>query len=263
MSVTGTTSLTIAMEALAKLVASSATFRALVGAADATAALTSIHWPEADDRITYTTQTLRVTGSPTGGTFPLSFEGQAASIAYNDSAATIQTKLEALSTIGTGGATCTGGPINTTAVVVTIADASSSLKVGTSALTGGTLPTASVEVMDSPRPRAIVRSGPEHSWRRGGPGSWRDAGVLELAFEFLVPASYRPIYDNMKDSAFWFANTYGTVLDEMQDNIDAGGGTYLHVSQFDLIAGPDYPDELDPDYGSVYAVAYLCQWGVT
>lgn len=105
-----------------------------------------------------------------------------------------------------------------------------------------------------------MRSGPEHNWRRAGPGSWHDSGSLELAFEFLVPAAYRPIYDNMKDAAFWFANTYGTVLDEMRANMPVGAGTYLHVKEFDLFAGPDYPDELDPDYGYVYAVAYICQW---
>lgn len=50
-----------------------------------------------------------VTLSATGGTFVVGFGGQSSSaLAYNASAATVQTALEAVSTIGTGNATVTG-----------------------------------------------------------------------------------------------------------------------------------------------------------
>src|SRR6266851_2233169 len=50
-------------------------------------------------------QQVQLTGSPTGGTFTLTFNGQTTSaIAYNASAATVQSALQALSTIGSGNA---------------------------------------------------------------------------------------------------------------------------------------------------------------
>lgn len=54
-------------------------------------------------------QSVTIGGSPTGGTFTLTFGGQTTSaIAYNASASTVQTALQALSTIGAGNATVTG-----------------------------------------------------------------------------------------------------------------------------------------------------------
>lgn len=62
--------------------------------------------------------TVTIGGSPTGGTFPLSFGGQTASgIAYNATAAAVQSALEALSSIGSGNVTVTGsagGPYSVT-----------------------------------------------------------------------------------------------------------------------------------------------------
>ncbi|MCU1640914.1 MAG: hypothetical protein JWN03_1189 [Nocardia sp.] len=53
--------------------------------------------------------TVTIGGTPTGGTFPLTFNGQTATgIAYNAAASAVQTALEALSTIGTGNVTVTG-----------------------------------------------------------------------------------------------------------------------------------------------------------
>src|SRR5262249_41925037 len=50
-------------------------------------------------------QTVTLTGNPTGGTFTLTFSGQTtAAIAYNASAATVQSALQALSSIGSGNA---------------------------------------------------------------------------------------------------------------------------------------------------------------
>jgi hypothetical protein len=67
-------------------------------------------------------QTIAIAGTPTGGTFALGFGGQITSpIAYNASAATVQTALRALSTIGSGNVTCTGGALPGTAVVCTFA----------------------------------------------------------------------------------------------------------------------------------------------
>ncbi|OGF05209.1 MAG: hypothetical protein A2W00_04485 [Candidatus Eisenbacteria bacterium RBG_16_71_46] len=58
--------------------------------------------------------------TPTSGTFDLTFNGVSATgIAYNVSASTLQTTLAALSTIGTGNVTVSGGPGNTTPFTIT------------------------------------------------------------------------------------------------------------------------------------------------
>lgn len=66
-------------------------------------------------------QTLTPSTTLTSGTFKLTFKDvtTAGTVAYNASAATIQTALEGLSTIGSGNVLCVGGPINTSPVVVT------------------------------------------------------------------------------------------------------------------------------------------------
>src|SRR5580693_4919695 len=72
-------------------------------------------------------QTVTITGTPTGGTFTLTYtapSGQTyttAAINYNASAANVVTALTALSVIGTGGVTATGGTLPGTPVVVTFA----------------------------------------------------------------------------------------------------------------------------------------------
>lgn len=54
-------------------------------------------------------QTVSIVGSPTGGTFTLSVGGQTtAGIAYNASAATVETALEGLSTVGAGNVSVSG-----------------------------------------------------------------------------------------------------------------------------------------------------------
>lgn len=94
-------------------------------------------------------QTITVTGSPTGGSFTLTFSGQTTgSIAYNASSSTVQTALEALSNIAPGDVACTGGPLPGTPVVVTFGGAYAGTDVAlmthTDSLTGGTAPAVSV-----------------------------------------------------------------------------------------------------------------------
>jgi hypothetical protein len=93
-------------------------------------------------------QTLTTTGTPTGGTFTLTFMGYTtAAIPYNASAAAVVSALEVLSTIGTGGVTATGGPLPT-GIVITFAaqqaGKSQPLITATSSLTGGTTPAVAV-----------------------------------------------------------------------------------------------------------------------
>lgn len=91
-------------------------------------------------------QTLSITGTPTGGTFVLSFKGYTTSpIAYNATAAAVQTALEVLSSVGAGGIVATGGPLPATAVTLTFSNqlGGQSVPLITTAstnLTGGTTP---------------------------------------------------------------------------------------------------------------------------
>lgn len=58
-------------------------------------------------------QSVAVTGTPTGGTFRLSFDGQRTdALAYNATTAAMQTALRALPAIGATGVTVTGTPPN-------------------------------------------------------------------------------------------------------------------------------------------------------
>lgn len=92
-------------------------------------------------------QTLTTTGTPAGGTIRLNFDGQqTGTIAYNASAAVVQSALEALSNIAPGDVVVTGGPLPA-GVVITFGGTYAGVNVplitttGT-ALTGGTSPTA-------------------------------------------------------------------------------------------------------------------------
>lgn len=95
-------------------------------------------------------QTVSITGTPTGGTFPLVFGGEvAAGIPYDATASQVQTALQALGSIGAGGVACAGGPLPGTAVTCTFAGTlaigqQSVMLTGSGALTGGTSPAVAV-----------------------------------------------------------------------------------------------------------------------
>lgn len=94
-------------------------------------------------------QTITITGSPTGGTFILAFQGSTTgNIAYNASAATVETALEGLSSIGSGNVSCTGGSLPGTAIDVeftgSLANTNVGLMLATNGLTGGTDPEVTV-----------------------------------------------------------------------------------------------------------------------
>jgi hypothetical protein len=95
-------------------------------------------------------QTVTITGTPTGGTFTLTFSGQqTAAIAYNANAAAVQTALENLSNLVPGDVTVGGGPGPGTPYTVTFTGASYgstdvSVMTAASSFTGGTSPATAV-----------------------------------------------------------------------------------------------------------------------
>lgn len=92
-------------------------------------------------------QTVTITGTPSGGTFTLTFSGQTTSaIVYNASASAVQSALEALSNIAPGDVTVTGS--NGGPYTVTFNGAYDGTDVpqmtATASLTGGTSPAVAV-----------------------------------------------------------------------------------------------------------------------
>lgn len=95
-------------------------------------------------------QTITMTGTPTGGTFQLSFNSvQSATIPYNATLAQVLAALTSLPGIGAGGVTGTGGPFPATPIIVTFAGANALaaqplISAQAAGLTGGTTPAVTV-----------------------------------------------------------------------------------------------------------------------
>lgn len=95
-------------------------------------------------------QTLTITGSPTGGTLTITWNGQTTDpIAFDATAADVQAALEALSNVGEGNVICDDGPLPGSTVdiefVKDLGQASQVLATADgSGLTGGTTPDASI-----------------------------------------------------------------------------------------------------------------------
>lgn len=88
-------------------------------------------------------QTLTPSGTISGGTWTLTFKGATTTaLAHNANAATIQAALQALSTVGSGNATVSGGPISSGVATVTfvglLGGVDQPLLTLTSSLTGST-----------------------------------------------------------------------------------------------------------------------------
>ncbi len=95
-------------------------------------------------------QTVTITGTPTGGTFTLTWQGETtAAIAYNATAAAVEAALEALSVVNVGDVTVTGGPGPGTAYVVTFGgqyagENVAAMTASGASLTGGSSPAIAV-----------------------------------------------------------------------------------------------------------------------
>lgn len=94
-------------------------------------------------------QTVTITGVPTGGTFALKFEGFiSANIAFDATAAVVLAALEALSSIGSGGVTVTGGAGGPYTVTFTLQRGKipvvSLLALANNLLTGGAAPSVTI-----------------------------------------------------------------------------------------------------------------------
>jgi hypothetical protein len=94
-------------------------------------------------------QTITITGTPTGGTFTLTYNGATtAAIAYNAAAAAVTTALEALPNIGPGNVLASGGALPGTPIVLTFQNQLGRQNINqltaASSLTGGTTPAIAI-----------------------------------------------------------------------------------------------------------------------
>ncbi len=99
-------------------------------------------------------QALAITGSPTGGTFTLTYASQTtAAIPYNATAAQVQAALEALSNIAVGDVFCVGGPLPTARIHIRFAGLLAGTNVAqitsTDSLTGGTTPATAITTLQA------------------------------------------------------------------------------------------------------------------
>ncbi len=115
----------------------------------------AVGFPQTPGAAVNEVQTVTVAGTPTGGAFPLSFRGKTASVAFDDTGATVQTKLTALTTVGAGNATVTGsagGPYTVTFIGALAARNVPRLSAVPTGLTGGTNVTVTVAQTTPGRP---------------------------------------------------------------------------------------------------------------
>lgn len=108
-------------------------------------------------------QTVTITGTPDDGTFTLTYEGATTTaIAFNATAATVETALRALSTIGSENVSVGGGPGPGTPYTVTFQDALSDRNVSemtaAHAFTGGTTPAIAVVTTTAGAPVRILEA---------------------------------------------------------------------------------------------------------
>ncbi len=121
-------------------------------------------------------QTVTITGTPTGGTFPLSYNGAVTGFLYNSNAATVQSGLQGLSTIGNGNMTCSGGPLPGTPIVCTFAGTLNKgfrplMATSSAQLTGGTNAAVAVAHTTPGKPSDTIVLAP------GVPRRWQQSEV--------------------------------------------------------------------------------------
>lgn len=134
-------------------------------------------------------QTLALNGSPSGGTCEIIFDGQATSaIAYNANAATIQAALEALSNIGSGNVSCSGGPWPGSLVTCEFtgslaATALPEMTIDVSGLTGGSISAGVTETTPGQAGLGDLNDSVIHYWKMdetSGTLRYPSAGSINL-----------------------------------------------------------------------------------
>jgi hypothetical protein len=207
-------------------------------------------------------QQVAITGAPTGGTFTLVYGGvTSGTIAWNASAATVQTTLRAMSSIGSTGVTVTGGPGPGTPWVVTFGGTLAYTNVaqftlGTNSLTGGTSPapvfsTTTAGINGTPAATTTTTHRPTLAWSYSDP-----LGLSQIAWQLYVYTSTFVAGHDMSDPSVWAASA--TV---------AATGT--QPSQRGIVANTDLPNNTyvlfvrSRNYGGVWSAWSNYTWTQT
>jgi len=107
-------------------------------------------------------QTATITGSPTGGTFTLTYSGQTtAGIPYNATANTVKNNIQGLSTVGTGNVSVTGsagGPYTITFQQDLAGVNAAAMTASGAGLTGGSSPNVNIATATAGGDAAFVRA---------------------------------------------------------------------------------------------------------
>jgi RHS repeat-associated protein len=198
-------------------------------------------------------QQVQLTGNPTGGTFTLTFNGQTTSaIAYNASAATVQSALQSLSTIGSGNALvaqAAGLSWNIRFAGTLAGSVQPALTGNGSGLTGGTSPSVAITVTslggDAGRvqqvtdPRGIV-SKLDYDWLG------RTVRTVE-AFSTFNPSSNSDkttefTYDGINHALTIQADLVGGAYQQTKNvyGVTTAGGSGLNSN--DILSAVQYPD---------------------
>lgn len=153
-------------------------------------------------------QRISVSGSPVSGEFGLRFNnggntsasnveyptGYSAAVAYNETAAGLQTILEAVTTIGTGNVACSGGPLPGTPIDVTFQGGLSGIDVpmlevkqgvGQTTQQGDSAATITVDTTQTPVGHSSVSGSSPHDWNT--PTNWNTGTLPENGDTVIIP----------------------------------------------------------------------------
>lgn len=189
--------------------------------------------------------TLTGTGTISGGTYTITFGGQTtAPITFSANAAAIDTALELLSTIGLNNVTVSGGPINTTPVVITFTGTLANTNVGAVTANAGSLTgttpgiTVTVTTQGAPTdiPLVPVLAGEIDVYLDN---SWANLGTTKLTSDFSVEWGVTGMY-----SPLWVLNSalgaYKEAIPNRPDttmSLELGNDTVSRALVTDMRAG--------------------------
>lgn len=166
-------------------------------------------------------QTLKITGSPTGGTFTLTSGTATSALPYNATAAQVQTALEALASVGGGNVTVTGTSISDAngLDITWIGKLQGVTKAITSAasLTGGTTPAATVTVKTAVSGWVPVG----HTSRGDMPEFGFDGGDSEVKGTWQNESLREVVTDPIADYLTMFLHQFDTGSFELYYGLDA------------------------------------------
>ncbi|QDT30491.1 hypothetical protein Enr10x_58570 [Gimesia panareensis] len=175
-------------------------------------------------------QTISSPNNPTGGTFTLSFRGETTgNIAYNASAATIQSSLESLSTIPTSSVSCSGGTLPGTDVAVTFQGALAETDVELLVVNSENLTGVNGTVTETTAGGSALAEKCNYYWTFDG--TWTEGGSGTLSpysttYDEIV-GNLNYVADGKIDVFSWAYYGVGGVIN---DGIKIDGGATLYYS---------------------------------